>query len=190
MLDSVLLKIAKNAILEQFNNSYSINKKLLLDKYPFLNEDGATFVTLKHDGHLRGCIGTIVAYRSLYDDVVQNAKAAAFKDPRFNPLYEKELSQINLEVSVLSEPEILEYEDFSDLLTKVEPNVDGLIFKHHRYQGTFLPQVWEQLKSPKEFLEHLSAKAGLSPSAYDEHPLIYRYRVEAIDEEFDKIPLL
>ncbi|MFA7500895.1 MAG: AmmeMemoRadiSam system protein A, partial [Sulfurimonas sp.] len=163
MIDSVLLKIAKSAILEQFNDAYSFDKETLLNKHPFLNKEGAAFVTLKYNGHLRGCIGSIAAYRPLYSDIFQNAKAAAFKDPRFNPLSERELSQINLEVSVLSEPKILEYKDFNDLLTKVEPNVDGLIFKHNGYQGTFLPQVWEQLKSPKEFLEHLSLKAGLSP---------------------------
>jgi AmmeMemoRadiSam system protein A len=190
MIDSVLLQIAKHAILQEFSTAYDFNKDKLFESYPFLKKNAAAFVTLEYDKHLRGCIGSVVAHRSLYDDVFQNAKSAAFHDPRFHPLNEKELSHINIEVSVLSEPKILEYKDFDDLLTKVEPELDGLIFKYKTYQGTFLPQVWQQLKSPKEFLEHLSMKAGLSPLVYEEHPEIYRYRVEAINRDFNEIPLL
>ncbi len=187
MLDSILLRIAKNSILHEFNGSYTFDKNKLIDEYPFLKKDGASFVTLKYDGHLRGCIGSIVAHRSLLDDVSSNAVSAAFHDPRFHQLNENEFPHILVEVSVLSEPKLLEYEDFDDLLKKVEPDIDGLILKHNGHQGTFLPQVWEQLHSPKEFLGHLSMKAGLNPSVYAEHPTIYRYRVEAIEGKFDEI---
>lgn len=187
MLDPILLRVAKSAILRKFDSSYIFDEKNLLEAYPLLKKEGAAFVTLKYDHHLRGCIGSIIAYRSLYEDVINNAVSAAFHDPRFHYLHENELSHIWVEVSVLTEPEILEYEDFNDLLQKVEQGVDGLIIKHDVYQGTFLPQVWEQLKTPKEFLEHLSMKAGLSPSVYDLHPAIYRYHVEAIEEKFDNI---
>lgn len=187
MLDSVLLRIAKSVILSAFDNSYNFDKNKLLESFPYLKENGAAFVTLKYDRHLRGCIGSVAAYRSLYEDIVQNAASAAFNDPRFHPLHENELSHISIEVSVLSEPKILEYADFHDLLNKVEPGFDGLIIKHKGRQGTFLPQVWDEIKSPKEFLEHLCVKAGLSPIIYNEHPTIYRYRVEAIEEEFDEI---
>lgn len=190
MIDAVLLQIAKHAILEEFSGAYDFDKEKLFEKYPFLKIDAATFVTLEYDHHLRGCIGSLVAHRSRFEDVFQNAKSAAFHDPRFHPLREKELSHINIEVSVLSKPEIIEYEDFDDLITKVEPELDGLIFKHKGYQGTFLPQVWRELKSPKIFLEHLSMKAGLSPLVYEEHPDIYRYRVQAINEDFENIPPL
>ncbi len=190
MLDFVLLQIAKHAILEEFSSAYDFDKEKLLVDYPFLKKDAATFVTLEYDHHLRGCIGSLIAHRFLFDDIFQNAKSAAFHDPRFHPLHERELSHINIEVSVLSEPEIIEYKDFNDLLTKVEPELDGLVFKHKGHQGTFLPQVWKELKSPKVFLEHLSIKAGLSPFVYEEHPDIFRYRVQAINEDFDKIPPL
>lgn len=187
MLDSVLLRIAKSSILQEFNNSYLFDKNKLLQEYPFLKKDGASFVTLKFDEHLRGCIGSVVAHRSLLSDIAANAVSAAFHDPRFHQLHENELSHISVEVSVLSEPVLLEYDDFDDLLKKVVPDIDGLILKHDGYQGTFLPQVWEQLPSPKEFLGHLSMKAGLNPSIYAEHPDIYRYRVEAIEGKFDEI---
>ena len=153
MLDEVLLQIAKNSILSKFNSKYEINKKAVLLKYPYLNEYGASFVTLNYDARLRGCIGSIVAHRKLLDDVIYNARAAAFSDPRFDVLSVDELPHISLEVSVLSEAKVLEYDDYNDLLKKVRPNVDGLILKHAGYQGTFLPQVWEQLPNPKDFLE-------------------------------------
>jgi len=190
MLDVILLRIAKSAILSKFDENQSIDEESLLKEYPDLAKDGAAFVTLKSDDNLRGCIGSIVAHRRLVDDVVHNAISAAFSDPRFNALSEDELSHLNLEVSVLSEPKILEYDDYEDLLKKVQPNIDGLILKHGRYQGTFLPQVWEQLATPKEFLEHLSMKAGASPTIYSEHPTIYRYGVEHIEERFDKVEAL
>jgi AMMECR1 domain-containing protein len=73
------------------------------------------------------------------------------------------------------------------LLAKIRPNVDGLILKHGRFQGTFLPQVWEQLKDPKLFLDHQSMKAGSNPAIYYEHPQIYTYQVDALEERFDEI---
>lgn len=187
MLDSIFLQIAKSSILGKLDESYSFDEEKLLSEYPFLKKDGAAFVTLKYDNDLRGCIGSIVAHRMLYDDVVYNAMSAAFGDPRFSPLAENELSHLSLEVSVLSEPEILEYKDFEDLCKKITPHVDGLILKHDIYQGTFLPQVWEQLPTPKLFLEHLSMKSGSSLSIYEEHPTIYRYTVDAIEGDFDEV---
>jgi len=187
MVDAIFLRIAKSAILSKFDDNLSVDEKTILQKYPDLANDGAVFVTLKYDGNLRGCIGSIVPHRRLIDDIVHNAIAAGFSDPRFNALSVDEMPHLNLEVSVLSEPEILEYDDYADLLRKVQPNIDGLILTHRGHQGTFLPQVWEQLPTAKEFLEHLSMKAGASTSIYSEHPTIYRYGVEHIEEKFDEI---
>lgn len=187
MLDIILLQIAKIAILSQLDSSYILDKENILKKYPYLSEKGAVFVTLKYDKDLRGCIGSIIPHRELFDDIVSNAISAAFKDPRFNSLSIDDLSHLSLEVSLLSEPKLLEYENYADLLQKIRPNVDGLILKHKQYQGTFLPQVWEQLPTPALFLEHLSLKAGANKSIYDEHPEIYRYEVEHIEGDFDEI---
>ena len=187
MLDNILLRIAKSAILNKLDDSYFFDKNKLLSDYPFLSQDGAAFVTLEHNHQLRGCIGSIIAYRTLLEDIIHNALSAAFRDPRFTPLSPNELDELRLEVSVLSEPEALEYTDYDDLLTKVEPNVDGLILKHGSFQGTFLPQVWEQLPTAKQFLDHLSVKAGANPSIYEAHPTIYRYRVEHIEDNFNEI---
>lgn len=187
MLDSVLLRIAKSSILSRLDDSYSFDKEKLLEDYPFLKKDGAAFVTLRYNNDLRGCIGSIIAHRTLLDDVIGNAVSAGFTDPRFQSLTTDELSYLTLEVSVLSEPKILEYKDFEDLCNKITPHVDGLILKHEIYQGTFLPQVWEQLPTPKLFLEHLSMKAGSSLSIYEEHPTIYRYSVDAIEGDYDEV---
>ncbi|MCD6172684.1 MAG: AmmeMemoRadiSam system protein A [Sulfurimonas sp.] len=187
MTDTILLRIAKTAILSKFNKNYVLDEKSILEEYPFLENNGAVFVTLKYNNDLRGCIGSIISHRRLFDDVVHNAISAGFNDPRFKPLSVEELSHLSLEVSVLSEPQILEYKDYADLVQKVKVNKDGLILKHGRFQGTFLPQVWEQLATPELFLEHLSMKAGATPSIYSEHPSIYRYGVEHIEEDFDEI---
>ena len=187
MLDLILLRIAKTSILSSFDSNYLVNKNKLLSTYPYLNEMGASFVTLHYDKNLRGCIGSIIAHRTLLDDIINNANSAAFKDPRFKPLQTDEFSHLRLEVSVLSEPKLLNYKDFDDLCNKVRPNIDGLILKYGSYQGTFLPQVWEQLPHAKLFLEHLSIKAGTTPDIYEKHPQIYTYQVDAIEEKFDEI---
>ncbi len=187
MLDNILLYIAKLAILTQFDETKKLSKNDLTSKYSYLQKQGASFVTLKYDGELRGCIGSIVSHRTLYDDIVHNAIASGFKDPRFKPLHVEELSSLNIEVSVLSEPKLLQYNDFEDLCKKLRPHVDGIILKHDIYQSTFLPQVWEQLQSPKLFLEHLALKAGSSLAIYEVHPEIYIYQVDAIQENFDAI---
>jgi len=187
MLHSILLQIAKNSILSHLGVAYKPDKEKLLHEYPFLAKDGATFVTLHKSGALRGCIGSIVAHQNLLEDLISNAHSAAFRDPRFSPVSVHELAQLHLEVSVLSQPELIDYKNYEDLCTKIEPAKDGLILKHGYYQGTFLPQVWHELPSVESFLEHLSIKAGANPAIYKEHPMIYKYRVDAIEEDFDAI---
>ncbi|SFV53834.1 COG2078: Uncharacterized ACR [hydrothermal vent metagenome] len=191
MVDFLLLQIAKTVILSEFDKSYTIDRDVLVQKYPYLQKKGAAFVTLNKGQELRGCIGSIVAHQPLIDDIIHNAKAAAFSDPRFHPLQLDEIDEtFTLEVSVLSEPRKIEYKDFDDLAKKIVPNKDGLILQYGQYQGTFLPQVWQQLQTPKLFLEHLSYKAGANPSIYEYHPDIYRYYDEHIKEVFDAIPPL
>lgn len=187
MLDPILLRIAKSSILANFENGRAVDKEYLLREYPFLSERGAAFVTLHYDKDLRGCIGSIVAHTTLLEDIIYNASSAAFRDPRFKSLDIDEFSHLTLEVSVLSEPKSLEYDNFKDLTEKVRPKIDGLILKHGPYQGTFLPQVWDQLPDPNSFLEHLSRKAGSNPTIYNEKPEIYRYQVDAIEDKFDNI---
>ncbi len=187
MLNKILLQIAKNAILNNFDAKYAVNTEAILKKYPELAKKGAAFVTLTYNKDLRGCIGSIIPHRTLLDDIIHNAKSAAFHDPRFKALGIDEFENINLEVSVLSQAQILDYNDYNDLLSKICPKIDGVILKHQNFQGTFLPQVWEQLPSASLFLEHLSYKAGTTPDVYKQHPEIYTYQVEHIEESFNEI---
>jgi AmmeMemoRadiSam system protein A len=187
MLDKVLLQIAKTAILSRFDTNYKINKEELLKKYPYLKQKGASFVTLNKNENLRGCIGSIIAFEPLLDDIIRNALSAAFNDPRFSPLTSDEFNELYLEVSLLSEPVFVKYKDYNDLRTKITPKEDGLILKYKNYQGTFLPQVWDELNEIDIFLEHLSYKAGANPSIYQLHPDIYKYKVEHIKGKWDEI---
>lgn len=187
MKKEILLGLAKSAILSQFDEKISIDEEKLLKSYPYLKEDGAVFVTLNQNNDLRGCIGSLVAHRKLFDDIVHNSISAAFHDPRFKSLCEDDLESLRIEISLLSPYKELEYKDYEDLKQKIIPFEDGLILKHESFQGTFLPQVWEQLPTPDLFLQHLSQKAGASQDIYKQHPKIYRYKVEKIGEEFGEI---
>ncbi len=178
----IFLDIAKKAILEEFTKEKLIDRDELIAKYPWLLEKGAVFVTLNKNHALRGCIGSIIAHRALIDDLIANAKAAAFSDPRFNPLTTDELDEIEVEVSLLTEPKPLPYTDIEDLRSKIRPKVDGVILQLDGYQATFLPQVWDDLKSFDDFFAHLCMKAGMTPDCLKYHPNIFVYQVEKIEE--------
>ncbi len=177
----ILLKIARASILEEFEGKPLINKDELIKEYPFLKEERATFVTLKIDGNLRGCIGSILPRMSLIDDVIYNAKQAAFNDPRFSPLSPEEYEKIHIEVSILTIPQKLEYEDELDLKRKITKN-DGVILALADKQATFLPSVWDELPIFEIFFGHLCMKAGMNGDCLKYHPLIYTYQAEIIEE--------
>lgn len=148
-----------------------------------LQEPGAAFVTLTLGGTLRGCIGSLVARRPLVIDVRENALAAAFEDPRFPPLTLSEFPRLHIEISVLTAPQPLSYDGPDDLLRKLRPEVDGVIIERGWQRATFLPQVWEQLPNPVEFLEHLCYKAGLPINAWRWPDLkVSTYQVEKFEE--------
>jgi len=140
-----------------------------------LQREGASFVTLNKDGALRGCIGTLEAYRPLVMDVAANAYAAAFRDPRFPGLRPAEFELIEYHISVLTAPEPMQVESEQDLLAQLRPQVDGLVIEEGYRRGTFLPSVWEQLPDPREFLSHLKRKAGLPPNYWSDQIRISRY---------------
>ncbi|NQT84077.1 AmmeMemoRadiSam system protein A [bacterium] len=148
-----------------------------------LTELKGCFVTLKEKGQLRGCIGHIFPNEPLYKAVMDNARSAAISDPRFPPVQSEELAEIEIEVSVLTVPQPLDFESPDDLLNKLRPDVDGVVLRIGRRQSTFLPQVWEQLPDKERFLAHLTAKAGLPPRMWKEPgTAILTYQVEAFKE--------
>jgi len=149
-----------------------------------LSQDLATFVTLKKQNRLRGCIGNLEPAGPLLASLADNARHAAFNDHRFAPLAPEEFADIVIDISILSRPEPLDYKDADDLLAKLRPGTDGVILRKGRARATFLPQVWDQLPDPRMFLEHLCRKAGLEPTAWrDSHPEIMIYQVQSFHEE-------
>ena len=148
---------------------------------PWLRQAGATFVTLRKSGALRGCIGSLQAERPLAEDVALNALGAAFRDPRFPALTAEEWPQCELEVSLLSRPKRLSFADEADLLAQIRAGEDGLILEAQGRRGTFLPQVWESIPDTRAFLAELAKKAGLAPETPLAGCRILRYRVVKFD---------
>ncbi len=144
-----------------------------------LRQKRATFVTLNIDGNLRGCIGTLEAYRPLVVDIAHNAYAAAFSDPRFPPLGPAEYEQLDYHISVLSDTSPMQFDSEADLLSQIRPGIDGLVLEDNGYRGTFLPSVWEQLPEREAFLAHLKQKAGLPASYWSDTLKVSRYTVES-----------
>ncbi|MDP1646490.1 MAG: AmmeMemoRadiSam system protein B [Thiobacillus sp.] len=169
---STLLKLARSEIASKLGHEVSSSAQA-----GWLAEPGASFVTLTRQGELRGCIGTLEAHRPLGLDVRENAVAAAFRDPRFMPLSRVEFDEIRVEVSVLSPSEALAVGDEATALTSLRPNVDGVVFEYRHFRSTFLPQVWEQLPEPAEFMAHLKRKAGLPMDFWAEDVRLSRYTV-------------
>ena len=177
MLDAgqgqTLLRLAREAISAQFGAP-----RTTAPHDAWLQQPGATFVTLTEKGQLRGCIGSLQAYRPLMDDVRANAVAAAFRDPRFAPLHEIELPHIHIEVSLLSAPQPLAFVDEADALAQLHAGIDGVIFEFTHHRSTFLPQVWEQLPTPEAFVAQLKRKAGLPGDFWSPEVKLSRYHVE------------
>ena len=149
---------------------------------PWLGERGASFVTLRIDGELRGCIGSLTAYRPLGEDVRGNALSAAFDDPRFPPLTRAEFDSVAVEVSVLSAPEPMPFRSRQEALAMLRPGVDGVVLSVRGRRATFLPQVWEELPDREQFIRHLMRKAGLPADFWDDTVRIQRYTVQAYED--------
>jgi AmmeMemoRadiSam system protein A len=145
--------------------------------HPALASPGATFVTLFKYGTLRGCIGTLEARRPLGDDVRANAVAAAFADPRFPRLGSDEFLATTVEISLLSAPEAMTVDDEQSLRDQLRAGVDGVVLEYAGRRATFLPQVWDSLHEPAEFLAELKRKAGLPIDFWSPGVKISRYAV-------------
>jgi AmmeMemoRadiSam system protein A len=177
-----LLSVARKTIEQKI---FNLGAQLELESFNSntFSEKRGTFVTLTIDDGLRGCIGNIVPQESLLDGVKANAINAAFRDPRFRPLSDKEWVKVKIEISILTDPKPLDYSNGRDLLEKLRSGTDGVILKKGFNQATFLPQVWEQLPEKKEFLTHLCLKAGLDGDEWEKGRLeVLTYQVQAFEE--------
>jgi AmmeMemoRadiSam system protein A len=155
----------------------SVKEKKELPKTPWLDQAGATFVTLTKSGALRGCIGSLQAARPVGIDVAENALGAAFRDPRFPAMTAQEWPQCSVEVSLLGAAKPIRFADEADLLSQIRAGEDGLILEHGGKRATFLPQVWESIPDKHAFLGELARKAGLPADTRLARCKVQRYRV-------------
>ncbi len=174
-----LLRLARQSIADRLGIAETATERDLA-----LGAEYGTFVTLKIKGDLRGCIGNLLPSGSVAEGVQRNAISAAFHDSRFSPLTASELEDVEIDISVLSQPQKLEYTDGADLISKLRPGIDGVILQLDGAGATFLPQVWEQLPAPELFLGHLCRKAGLVDTAWkNSKPTIEIYQVQCFEED-------
>lgn len=178
----ILLKVARNSITNAVHHLAPL--PLTLSDYPqSLQKDGASFVTLFLDNRLRGCIGTLNAYQPLVVDVSEHAVAAALEDYRFQPVVENEIPALVIEISRLTPPADVAYTLPGELPALLRPGIDGVILRDGARRATFLPQVWQSLPTPDEFLNHLCQKMGAAPDLWRNKVLhVSVYQVEEFRE--------
>ncbi len=179
----ILIRLARAAIARKLSLPFD---EPVTDATDWLQEKAATFVTLQLHGNLRGCIGTLEAHCSLIDNVRANAIAAAFHDMRFAPLNTEEFAHIQIEVSVLSVPEAMHARSEAIACSRLRPGIDGVVITFNEHRATFLPQVWDQLPEPKDFMAHLKVKAGLAADFWHPELLLYKYQVNKYREHEDR----
>ena len=169
-----IMQAAKASILAGINGEEFIPEKIP----PVLTQYGASFVTLKLNGQLRGCIGSVYPTKPLILDLIDNAKNAAFQDPRFEPLTPQEFVNLEVSVSILSSIERINFKDERDLLSKIYPY--GIIIAERERRAVYLPVVWEQLPDREVFLKSLKEKAGLPPDYFSRTLEAYKFEATII----------
>lgn len=175
----ILLGIAKSSI----EHGLQTREPLRVDLTSLpaeLKEERATFVTLQKNGNLRGCIGILEACKPLAEDIAVNAFSAAFKDWRFSPVEASELNELSIHLSLLTPAEPIPFTSEQDLLSQLQPGLDGLILQDGNKRSTFLPSVWSTLPKPVLFLSHLKQKAGLPADYWSDSVKFYRYRADVV----------
>lgn len=144
-----------------------------------LGEPRGAFVTLTINGILRGCIGHVEPVEPLWRSVRSNAVAAAFRDPRFNPVAPDEFDRIRIEISVLSP--LARLHDPQSITV----GVHGLMIERGSARGLLLPQVAHDHQWNRQtFVEHTCRKAGLDPGCWqDPDAIMHTFTVESFAEE-------
>lgn len=169
-----LVELARGTIVHELGRA----PRPAIPEGPWFEQPGATFVTITREGRLHGCIGTLAPRRPLVVDVQHNALAAAFEDPRSEPYRAEWIPQMGVEVTLLGPLQPIEFTSQDDLLRKIVPHADGLVLRWGAHRGTFLPQVWESLEAPQDFLDELKQKAGLRRDFWADGVEVSRFRVQ------------
>ncbi len=177
---NIVLKIARAAIAQVLHVHFeSIGAEV---NQPWLLQPGASFVTLLQYDRLRGCIGSLQPYLPLLEDIRKNAVSAALHDSRFLPLTKREFSSVEIEVSILSDLYHIDFMNEADAIAQMRPGVDGIVFEYMNCRSTFLPQVWDSIPDPQQFLTNLKIKAQLPGDFWAEGIRLFRYTVSKWQE--------
>jgi len=182
---ALLVDLARRSIRSGFEGRSSFRPDLATLPAGLAEPHGA-FVTVLVDGELNGCIGTVEATRPLADVVASNARSAAFGDPRLPKLSLDQLDTTELEVSVLSPLEPMAVGSLEELLSELRPGTDGLSVEDGPRRAVFLPQVWEQLQGPAEFVAHLQEKAGMVAGSWSPRMRWSRFTVAQWSEPWGR----
>ncbi len=160
---------------------------------PALQQEAASFVRLylnnprhlnntRQQRELCGCIGTDKAWRPLVSDVIHNAHASAFEDPRFPALKKEDEGNIQIEISVLTTPVPIAFANEPDLLSQLKPDEDGVIIQEGVHRANFPPITWQHLSDRAEFMRQLKIKAGLAAQHWSDRIQVWRYRTITFSE--------
>lgn len=179
--EQTLLELALRAITTQLGGDEAATVDAR-DFPPELRPRRATFVTLRANGVLRGCVGSLEADAPLVENVWLNARRAAFHDPRFAPLSSPEFADVDIHIAILSPRERIEAHSERELLAQLRPGIDGLVIEDGTRRATFLPAVWDSLPRPTEFLRELKLKAGLSATHWSDDLVAWRYATHSFPE--------
>lgn len=178
VVGKTLLSLARGALVETFGGP-----ELVVPREAWLQEHRSCFVTLTCEGQLRGCIGSIEAHRPLAEEVVHNARGAAFEDPRFSPLTAAELSSTRIELCVLTPLQRLEAQTEEEAIARLRPGQDGVVLEWGGRRGVFIPKMWERLPRPAQFLAMLRQKAGLPAHEWASGTRLFRFTAQEYEEE-------
>lgn len=178
----ILLQLARAVIIDRLLGKTSLSLPENISSA--LKEKKGCFVTLMKKGRLRGCIGSIEPEKPLFSGIKENALHAAFDDYRFSPMTREEMDDTIIEVSILTKPQKLDFQDEEELKTKIKPGIHGVILSQKNHRATFLPQVWKQLPKTEDFLSSLCQKAGMAKTCWkDMLTTVYIYEVEHFSED-------
>lgn len=175
-----LLRFARQVLENELKNSRHYFDRYNIEEF---QQERGLFVTLEKNGNLRGCIGRLEARNSIFQNIIDLSKAAAFEDHRFSKLTSNELDQVQIEISLLGLPQKLEGLTTYEKMSKIRPKKDGVIISSNGQRATFLPQVWDSLPIREDFISELCRKAGLSKDHWQSNDLeISVYQVEHFQE--------
>ncbi|OUS24974.1 hypothetical protein A9Q98_12945 [Thalassotalea sp. 42_200_T64] len=141
-----------------------------------LQQQAGCFITLYVDDELRGCIGTSVAEKPLWQNICNHSYNSAFKDYRFDSLQFSELKQLSFQISILSACSSIDNLGEQALVSELKPGVDGLVIEYQQHNALFLPSVWDALPKPEVFVAKLKVKAGLAEDYWHQDMKLYRFQ--------------